>query len=129
DGRAGDSVGDFRLRVVSPVRLLPGDTYDDAALNNATLNYYIVEEETPFSVFYEFSNGEMDPFIIGYALEDGELDEVARLSGSGLINGSVGMRGEDANMHIITVGDSPFASYFDDRVERVDYRLRLVTVE
>ncbi|MEM6529706.1 MAG: hypothetical protein AAF653_15510, partial [Chloroflexota bacterium] len=81
------------------------------------------------SVFYEFSNGEMDPFITGYAVTNGELDEVARLSGSGLISGSIGLRGGDASIHIITVGDSPFASYFDDRVERADYRLRLLVSE
>lgn len=125
DGRAGDSVGAYRLRVIRPVLLLPGETINDAALNDTFQNYYLVRQGSPFTVFYEFSNGELDPVIEAYRIEEGGLVNVATLRGRELRNGAVGLDGAASPMHVFTVGDSPFASYFDDRVERADYRLRL----
>lgn len=129
DGRAGDDIGDYRLRVISPQTLFPGETINDAAVNNKVLNYYVVQQDDVFSVAYEFSNGEMEPEIEAYRVEAGEMISVGTLRGRELRSGAIGLDGSTGDFFIFTVGDSPFATYFDDRVERVDYRIRLDVLE
>lgn len=130
DGRTGDSTGDYALILTRVQRLFDGETVVATALNASPPNYYSVEPDgQPFSVYYEFSNGEMDPEIEAYRIEGGELVRAATLRGNELRSGTIGLVPGDSALFIFTVGDSPFASYYDDRVERADYRLRLIISE
>lgn len=131
DGRTGESVGEYALTIIQPRTLTPGETISQTALNNKSLNYYSVKPvNKPFSLYYEFSNGELRPIIEAYRVkENGELVNVARFSGEELQSGSIGLDGTRSEIYIFTIGDSPYAYYYDDRVERADYRLRLIISE
>jgi hypothetical protein len=127
DGRTGEGEGPFELRVISPQSLERGETVQDEVRNDGVLHYYAIEEPAFFGVYYEFGGGAMDPWIYIYVLgEDGELDDVAELSGVGLVNATLGLDGSASGVHILTIGDNPFASYFDNRVETTAYQLRLL---
>lgn len=127
DGRAGDDVGDFRLRAIQPPVLVPGETISDAILNDRNQNYYLIQSDEPFSVYYEFANGDFDPTIEGFSVEEGELNTMASLRGRGLLFGSIGMDGSTAPLHAVTVGTSLYGSI--NPTERADYRLRLTMNE
>lgn len=130
DGRAGDDEGDFRLRALQPPVLAPGETINDAVLNNRTTNYYLVQQDIPFSVRYEFSNGDFNPTIEGFRVEAGELIPVATLRGRGLLSGALGLDGNAAEAHVIALGGSLYGRVpAEDDVERADYRLRLDVTE
>lgn len=130
DGRTGEGQGSYELRVIEPRPMMPGETVQDEARNNGVLHYYTIEQPAFFGVYYEFGGGEMDLWINVYTLDEGgELDEVAEISGEGLVNATLGIDGSASDFHLLTIGDSPFASYFDDRVETGAYQLRLLTNE
>lgn len=130
DGRTGTGEGPFELRVFQPRPFNLGDTIQDEARNNGVLHYYVIEQAGFFGVYYEFGGGEMDLWLNVYVLGDGgRLDEVAEMSGEGLVNATLGFDGSASQFHILTIGDNPFASYFDDRVEIGAYQLRLLTAD
>lgn len=129
DGRVGDDTGDFRLRYIQPPVLAPGETIADSTQNNKIINYYAVTEVRDFSVFYEAVEGDFTPEIEAYRVDNGELTNVASLRGNEMKRGSIGVDGSTAAAFIFTVGDSPFAFYFDDVVEQVDYNMSLALDE
>lgn len=128
DGRTGDSVGEYELRILRPQRLVMGETLSASALNDGNLNYYSVQPNgASFSIYYELQDGALRPYIQAYRIdEDAQMISIATLSGEELVSGNIGIDGASGELFIFTVGDSPYAYYYDNRTEQADYRLRLI---
>jgi hypothetical protein len=131
DWAEGEGEGDYMLRVIEPTTLRPGETVEDNARNDDRVNFYTIREDAFFSFYYEFSGGELDPDIQAYRVDpdSGELVPIATLRGNELRSGSIGMDGRSAALYVVTVGDNPFSFYFDDRIETVEYLIRLIVNE
>lgn len=130
DGRTGDSVGDYVIRVLQPQQLQTGATLNDVAIGAGPVNYYMVRNDGQFRVYYEFSNGNFNPQIQAYVVEpDYAMTTLATLYGRGLSNGTIGIDGALGDIFIITVGDTPYASYYNDELRQGNYRLRLLSNE
>lgn len=130
DGRSGDSVGEYVLRVLAPPVLQSGETVTDVVLGEGPVNYYVVESDTAFSVYYEFSNGNFRPILEAYRVEDDyDMINLATLRGRELANGTVGFRNTEGSRFVITIGDSPYASSFNDEIRQANYRVRLLVNE
>ena len=109
DGRAGDSVGEFSLRLLKPPVLNANEPVQDMVTSN-TVNYYIVDVPGTFAISYQKTAGDFHPAItVNSVNEENQLEEVASLSGDFLIHGTVGVETESAiaaEVYIVVVEEA-----------------------
>jgi hypothetical protein len=127
DGRFGDGEGEYQVRVLQPATLTPGVTIPGVAQKAADLNFYAVRQPEVFSVYYEVAGGELNPELKAYRVdtESGQLRLAATITGNEVVNVAIGLDGATSDLHMITVGDSIYATAYNNRIETADYRLRL----
>ncbi len=123
DGRAGDSVGEFTLKLSKLRMLKDGETVGGKA-HPQTIDYYAVETRIPFTVAYERKTRGFYPQVGIAVIRDYGLYEIASLKGETLVSGAIGIAPEtpDSQLYIVMVQST---SYYGDSQETVEYAITL----
>lgn len=131
DGRSGDSVGAFTFSLLNPPVIAAGTPVTGSVSSeNEQVNYYVVKNDSPFSIFYTKTAGDYFPELKISLIDttNSGLKPVGFLSGEAMTVGAVGNFAADT-AYVVTVG-SPDAYYFFafDPVT-ADYQVELVNNE
>lgn len=109
DGRAGDSVGEFNLRLVQPTLLEEGKEVTGDISSNGGVSYAMIRAaEANSTLTYVKDDGDFAPEVNLNILDSGNsnLTSVVKLSGDGLSQITVMIPDED--IIIITIGEALF---------------------
>lgn len=128
DGRAGDSVGEFVLRLINVPLLSVNGTVSEQISSEDTSQYFaVVSDGSDMTLTYEKQAGTFAPEITISRLEsDGELTEMVTLSGDALERGTVNVP-SSRGTYIISLAPALFD--FNFREVTADYELTLAADE
>lgn len=89
DGSAGDSVGAYKLSVLKPELLTPGQPVT-GSISSEDVAHYLIDAEGPFVLTYQRTGGAYSPEISINVISDiGETESQAVLSGGIMRGGSL----------------------------------------
>lgn len=127
DGAAGDSVGTFKLTVLKPEVLAPGQAVS-GTLTSEEKRYYLVNADGPFSLSYERTSGTFAPEVSLNVVSDvGDMDSQAALSGSIVTAGSLDIDPGGQAMFVVLLQEALWDFNFD--VVSAEYTLTLDAVQ
>ena len=112
DGRAGDSVGEYRLALRQPATLQDGVLIEETVTNNET-DYYLIVNAEDFDLHYEKTSGDFHPTVTLYPLPEADdlqlHHRLATLSGERLARGSIGLADNANEVLIVTITQDQFS--------------------
>lgn len=123
DGRAGDDVGEFTIRLLLLNELFEGVEREGTTGSDLPTNYYVIRQDgEPFTLTYEKLGGEFSPAVSVNVIQDNGLTDVISISGDGLEYGQVRLPSA-SGVYIISVEEALFDFSFDE--ENADYALSI----
>lgn len=127
DGRAGESVGEYTLRLLKPPVLNVGEPIEDTAINTTSNFYTVISDGSALAIAYDKSAGEFFPQVsINRINEEYGLSDVVSMSGEEFEKGQIYLPAGEG-VYIITVSEAAFDFNFED--VQADYTLELVAGE
>lgn len=123
DGRAGDDVGEFMLRLLLLPELTEGAQAEGTIGTDLPPNYYAIRQtDGVFTLSYEKINGEFSPEISVNQIENSGLTDLISLSGDGLEYGQIRLPSA-GGLYVIAVEEALFDFSFEE--ENAEYTLSL----
>jgi hypothetical protein len=123
NGRAGDDVGDFTLRLLLAPEIVAGRVVEDSSGTDAPKDYFVARQSgSPATLVYHKVDGDFAPEIAVHRIEEGALTPVISMSGSELADGQVTLP-SSGSLYVISVGEAPFDFSFGDL--KVTYELSI----
>lgn len=127
DGRSGESVGEYALRLNQVEELEPGVTVEGVASTEQPI-YFAVRAVSDFDILYTRGTGDFRPEININSIQDSffgntNLNSVASMEGDQLQRGAIGPAVPEDTLFIVTISSPSF--YFSFRTEEVGFTLEL----
>jgi len=128
DGRTGDEVGEYTLKLFQPEELSK-EAIQGEVTNDTQDQYYVVRSGGSFQVSYLVLESNYAPLVdISFINEEGYPESAASLSGLRLDGGSVRVFAEDGELYLVAIVADDLDYLFDEDIQ-VSYELSATPAE